>query len=77
MEDDFLSDHYDLDKVLQRHSELIVPVRGREFRLWRIAPDTFICRTDHESKRYTDCTLDEIKLDLEDYRPGGWVPCQK
>jgi len=72
-----MSDYYDLDKVLQRHHELIVCVRGREFKLWRVAPNAFVCRIDYESKRYTNCTFDEIKADLENYRPGGWVPCQK
>ena len=71
-----MSDHYDLDKVLQRHHELIIPVRGRDFKLWRVAPNTFVCRIDYESKRYTNCTFDDIKADLDNWRPGDWVPCQ-
>ncbi len=69
-----MSEPYELEELLRRVPELIVTVRGRDFKLWRLSPGVVMCRTDHESKRYTGCTLDEIKLDLEDYRPGSWTP---
>ena len=68
-----MSEYSDLDSMLQRYHELIIPVRGREFKLWRLMPGVAMCRTDHESKRYTNCTLDEIMADLENYRPGSWT----
>lgn len=71
-----MSDPYDIDAVLQRVPELVVNVRGREFHLWRDGHRIVRAHVDHEYKVYAGKTLDEIKLDLEEYRPGLWIPIQ-
>lgn len=67
-----MTEHYDIDQVLQRVPELVVMVRGQDFHLWRDGPRVVRAHIDHEYKVYQGKTLDEIKLDLEDYRPGSW-----
>jgi len=64
---------FDLDTVLRFEPEVIVSVRGSDFRLWREWDGSIACRTDHESKRFETHDLNEIKADLELYTPGAWT----
>lgn len=72
-----MMDHYEIDVLLQRVPELVVPIRGIDFMLRRESPGVVRAHIDHEYKRYEGMTLDEIKLDLELWRPGSWVPIQQ
>lgn len=69
-----MTDHYDIDQLLQRVPELVVTVRGSDFHLWRESPGVVRCHIDHEYKRFVNMDLDEIKRALEDYRVGDWTP---
>jgi hypothetical protein len=69
-----VSEQYNIDAVLTRQRELIVPVRGHDFILYREFDGAVICRIGHERKRFVGCTLDEIKADLEEWREGRWIP---
>lgn len=69
-----MSEAYNISEVLKRHHNLIVTVRGHDFELYREFDGAVICRTGQERKRFVGCTLDEIKTDLEEWRPGSWIP---
>lgn len=64
----------DLDFVLRYEQEVIVPVRGRDFLLWRDYDGAIKARTNHETHRFVGMTPEEIWRELDDYRPGSWTP---